>query len=90
MTMSMDDYMVMLMVNINEAKAHLSEYINRLETESEIVVCRRNKPVAVLRPVSDSRSQRRIGGEKGSFKIPESFFEPLPAEIQSGFDGDAG
>ncbi|MFW6228884.1 MAG: type II toxin-antitoxin system Phd/YefM family antitoxin, partial [Alkalispirochaeta sp.] len=43
---------VMLLVNIHEAKTHLSEYLNRLDTEQEIVLCKRNVPVAVIRPVA--------------------------------------
>ncbi len=30
--------------------------------------------------------QRPIGLSKGSFEVPESFFEPLPKEVLSSFE----
>ena len=77
--------MVMLMVNIHEAKAHLSEYLNKLETEHEIILCKRNVPVAVISPLPASGGQRKIGLEKGRLTVPDAFFDPLPeTPYQSG------
>lgn len=78
----------MLMVNIHEAKAHLSEYLSQLETEQEIVLCKRNVPVAVIRPIPRPSSRRVIGNEKGRLRVPDSFFDPLPAEIEGLYNGE--
>jgi prevent-host-death family protein len=79
--------MIMLMVNIHEAKAHLSEYLTRLEVEKEIVLCKRNVPVAVIRGVPQPSRERSIGLEKGRLHVPASINEPLPNEIEDLYSG---
>ncbi len=32
-------------------------------------------------------SKRRFGAYKGEFEVPDSFFDPLPAEELAAFDG---
>lgn len=80
--------MVMLLVNIHEAKTHLSEYLNKLDTEHEIVLCKRNVPVAVLRPVAVPAGRRVVGLEKGRLHVPDSFNDPLPHEIEALYNGE--
>ena len=76
----------MVKVNIYEAKAKLSEYLDRLERGERIVICRRNRPVAELRPIEAVRTTLRpIGGLEGQIKILPSFFDPLPDEIIDSF-----
>ena len=41
----------MIKVNIQEAKTHLSRYLDQVENGDVVVVCRHNKPVAELRAV---------------------------------------
>jgi hypothetical protein len=51
-----------------------------------VVICKRNQPVAELRRVEATRTAPRpIGGLKGTFVVPASFFEPLPDEVIDGF-----
>ena len=73
--------MVMTKVNVFEVKAKLSEYLDRAARGDRIVIYRHNKPVAELRAVEEARSEPRpIGPMPGRprFKVPASFFEPLP------------
>ncbi len=42
----------MVMVNINEAKTHLSHYAKRVKAGETIILCDRNVPFAELRPIS--------------------------------------
>ena len=79
----------MLMVNIHDAKTNLSKYLSRLDEEQEIVVCNRNRPVAVIRPVPASQDRREIGRERGRLTVPDGFFDPLPEELVALYDGDA-
>lgn len=82
--------MVMIKLNISQAKTHLSEYIARVERGETVVVCRRNQPVAELRPLRQRRARKRpIGLAAGEFKIPKSFFEPLPADLEAAFAGES-
>lgn len=73
----------MLKVNIHDAKAHFSEYLDRLEKGETIIICRRNVPIAELRalPVVPAKA-RPVGLAKGKLKVPPSFFELLPEEFE--------
>jgi prevent-host-death family protein len=79
----------MITINIHEAKANLSRYLAAVEQGNTVVVCKRNVPIAEIRPLPRKpRSRRPIGlaGDKG-VKLPDSFFEPLPAELIDAFRG---
>jgi len=81
--------MIMTRVNIHEAKTHLSRYLERVARGESIVLCRRNVPIAELRPIARTRTVRRpIGLAKGAFRVPPEFFEPLPAEVLAAFSGE--
>ncbi len=78
----------MIKVNIHEAKVHLSRYLRRAEEGEVVVLCRRNVPVAEIRPIPATRVQPRpVGLARGRFAVPESFFEPLPDELVVAFEG---
>lgn len=74
----------MKLVNVHEAKAHLLEYLARVEAGETLLIARRNKPVARLAPVSPEdaapRTLRPIGLAKGAIRIRPSFFEPMSDE----------
>jgi antitoxin (DNA-binding transcriptional repressor) of toxin-antitoxin stability system len=79
----------MIRINIHEAKTHLSRYLDRLARGERILLCRRNVPIAEICPLPLERStQRPIGLAKGTFEVPQSFFEPLPDEITAAFRGE--
>ena len=76
----------MIKVNIYEVKAHFSEYLSKIEKGECVVVCKRNIPIAEIRPIHlKPKKPRPIGLAKGSFEILPSFFEPLPDEIIESF-----
>jgi antitoxin (DNA-binding transcriptional repressor) of toxin-antitoxin stability system len=78
----------MIKLNVHEAKTHLSRYLERLARGETILLCKRNVPIAEIRPLPRQRSTKRpIGLAKGKFKVPRSFFEPLPGELVDAFDG---
>ncbi len=73
-------------VNIHEAKAHLSEYLDAAERGERIVICRRNRPVAELRLIGAIRTRPRpLGGAAGHFDVSTSFFDPLPDDVLETF-----
>src|SRR5262249_51455944 len=78
-----------IMIKVNDAKTHLSKYLELIERGESVLVCRRNIPIAEIRPVKKSRKTKRaIGLAKGTFRIPTSFFKPLPKGIEDSFYGD--
>ncbi len=78
----------MIQLNIHEAKTHLSKYLKRLTEGEVIILCKRNMPVAEIHPIRQpSRSPRPVGLAKGEFEVTERFFDPLPDEFVSTFNG---
>ncbi len=72
-------------VNVHEAKARLSELLTLLEQGETVVICRRNKPVAELRPYRSRGRSRPIGLCPEIPPLSEAFFEPLPDEWMDAF-----
>ena len=80
-------YRTMKRVNIHEAKARLSALVDRVTEGETVIVCRRNVPVAELRPLPRVRHRKRPIGLVPGLKVPSSFFEPLPADLVAAFEG---
>lgn len=81
--------MTMIMVNINEAKAKLSEYLDAVARGEQVLICNRNQPVAELHAVPNRRTEPRpIGGAAGRVTVPPTFFDPLPGEWLDAFNLD--
>jgi prevent-host-death family protein len=81
--------MTMKKINVHEAKTHLSQYLEEVEHGETVVLCRRNRPVAELRPLAAHRHKPRpVGLAKGEFTVPPSFFEDLPEGILDRFRGE--
>ena len=65
------------LVNVNEAKTHLSHLLDRVRQGEEFVLAKAGKPYARLVPLEE-RKPRQPGIVKGS--VDGSFFDPLPEE----------
>ena len=80
--------MTMIMVNIHEAKARLSEYLEAAGRGERVVICKRNQPVAELKPLpaTIATKPRPVGGVSG-IVLPPSFFDPLPDDLLNAFEG---
>ena len=78
----------MTRLNIHEAKTHLSQYLDRVEKGETLILCRHNRPVAEIRPLSSRRTKPRVlGVDRGKFILGKPFFKPLPEDILAGFTG---
>jgi prevent-host-death family protein len=87
MALNVVNNMTMSKYNIHEAKANLSRLVDRVGEGETVLICRRNVPVAELRPVAGRRTKpRRVGLARG-LKVPRRFFDPLPKEIEDAFEG---
>ena len=90
MVLNMVYYRTMIKLNINQAKTHLSAYLARLRQGETIVLCKRNTPIAEIRPLPHPRLRKRpIGLAAGEFTVPASFFDPLPQELVAAFGGES-
>jgi prevent-host-death family protein len=77
----------MIRVNIAEAKTHLSHYLESVEKGEIVVLCRRNVPIAEIRPIPKAPQEPRPVGIDRGMTIPASFFEPLPEGLLDAFEG---
>jgi len=79
----------MTKVNIQQAKTHLSRYIDQVEKGDVIVLCRHNRPVAELRPIGaeQTRTPRIPGLLKGRIHWEPGAFAPMTDEEIAEFDG---
>ncbi len=74
-------------INVAEAKARLSHYLAKVGEGETVLICRRNVPIAELRPIrAPLRQPRPVGTDRG-MTIPDSFFEPLPDDLLDAFEG---
>ena len=74
-------------VNVHDAKTHLSRLLAQVEAGEEVIIARNGKPVAQLvrcKPVA----RRQSDVLKGKIVIPDSFFDPLPEEELSLWEGE--
>ena len=73
-------------VNIHEAKTHLSRLLKRVAGGEEIVIAKAGKPIARLSPVA-APGKRVLGLDKDRVFIADDFDAPLPEEILRDFEG---
>lgn len=77
-----------MIVNVHQAKTHLSRLLQRVASGEEITIANAGVPVARLIPVNVSNSKRELGIDKGKVWISEDFDAPSP-EIEAMFAGAA-
>ena len=76
----------MTVVNVHQAKTHLSRLLARAEAGEEVVIARRGEPVARL-VACKPRGKRRPDVLKGKAVITDEFFDPLPEEELKAWEG---
>ena len=76
----------MYVVNVHQAKTELSRLLSRVEAGEDVVIARRGEPVARL-VACNARSKRQPDVLKGKIVIPDSFFDPLPEEELTAWEG---
>ena len=74
-------------MNLYEAKTHLSELVERAAAGEEIVIAKAGLPKARLVPLQKTQHPRKPGLWKGAVWIADDFDAPLPKEILAGFEG---
>ena len=76
----------MPIVNVHQAKTHLSRLLAQVEAGEDVVISRRGEPVARLVGCK-ARSKRQPDVLKGKLTIPDEFFDPLPEEELREWEG---
>jgi prevent-host-death family protein len=79
--------------NIHEVRENLAEYIAAAQRGEEVLICRRNQPVARLVAVAPAtpRRPRPLGKAPDAGRpLPDSFCEPLPEALVAALAGQGG
>jgi antitoxin (DNA-binding transcriptional repressor) of toxin-antitoxin stability system len=87
----------MIRLNIHEAKTHLSRYLPLLEAGETIILCKRNVPIAEIKPIEKRRTEpREPGFLKASSRrlMPSKDGSQVRSEVLAGYGdlpaGDRG
>ena len=75
------------LVNMHQAKTHLSRLAERAAGGEEIVIARNGRPVAKLVPCEQKREPRKLGLLEGKIWIADDFDE-VDEEIIRMFEGE--
>src|SRR5215510_3230197 len=74
--------MVMFKANLHEVKAQLSKYIEMVEAGEVVIVCKRNVPVAEIRPIATRKKKiPELGWADGACKVSRNFKEMSKEEL---------
>ncbi len=65
-----------IIVNVHEAKTHLSRLLDQAHAGEEIILAKGGKPYARLVPLERPPARRQPGRLAG--KVAPGFFDPLP------------
>jgi prevent-host-death family protein len=72
---------MMVVVNtVTEAKASLSQLIEKVIAGQEVIISRARKPVAILTAYHAPKNTRKPGALRGQIRISDDF-DTLPADI---------
>ena len=74
-------------VNLSEAKTHLSRLVDRASIGDEIVIAKAGRPMARLVSLERTAAPRQPGLWKGKLVVHPNFDDPLPEEILAAFEG---
>lgn len=73
-------------VNVHEAKTHLSKLLERVQLGEEVIIAKSGKPVARLVGVEERPKRREPGSAKGALTYSDDFDAPLPEEVLNSFE----
>jgi prevent-host-death family protein len=76
------------MVNIHQAKTHLSRLVEEASKGEEVIIAKAGKPIARLLPAQAVTTRRTLGVLAGRFLVPPDFDAPLPTQVLEEFEGD--
>ena len=74
-------------VNLSEARTHLSRLLEDVAAGGEVVIAKAGKPVARLVPVEAVARPKKLGLLRGRIKVPADFNAPLPPDELADFEG---
>ena len=75
-------------INIHEAKTHLSRIVEEVAAGKEVIIAKAGKPMARLMPLAHAVKPKKFGTLKGKMHVPDNFNDPLPDDVLASFGFD--
>ena len=76
-----------IVVNVHDAKTHLSRLLEDVAAGAEVVIARAGKPIARLVPVESAPRPKLLGLLAGRIQVPDDFNAPLAPDVLADFEG---
>ena len=76
-----------MILNVHDAKTHLSRLLERVEAGEEIIIGRAGRPIARLVPYRTPREPRSPGRWAGRITIADDF-DQTPRWLADAFEGE--
>ncbi len=74
-------------VNLYDAKTHLSQLVDRAADGEEIIIAKNGTPLVQLVPVKPAKAKRQPAGALSVTFLSPDFDAPLPPDIAAQFEG---
>lgn len=74
-------------IQLHDAKARLSELVDRARLGEDVVISRHGKAVARIVGYRPARANRRLGLLRGRIRFRKGWDDPLPDDILAAFEG---
>lgn len=74
-------------INIHEAKTHLSRIVDEVAAGAEVIIAKAGKPMARLTPIAPRARKKKLGLLKGKINVPDDFNAPIDADLVARFEG---
>lgn len=72
---------------LDEVENDAGEYFHRVMEGETVFMYQGERPVAEIRPVTETETLRPVGLAAGEFVVPDDFDDPLPDELLDAFEG---
>lgn len=72
---------------LEEVEKEAAEYLHRAIDGETVVVYQEGRPVAEIRPLTETQTLRPVGLAAGEFVVPDDFDDPLPDDLLDAFEG---
>ncbi len=74
-----------IIVNLREAKSHLSRLLREVATGEDVVIAKAGKPIARLVPIDQVPKPKQLGLLRGRIKVPDDFNAPMRVDTPADF-----
>ena len=78
----------MIIVNIHEAKTHLSRLVDRAAKGESFIIAKAGKPMALVTAIDAPKEPQRLGFLEGEIAVPKDFDRMGRRAIEALFSAD--